>query len=557
MKLKATIVTVCFFMSFASLFAGGIVTNTNQSASWARNPSTASTLGIEAVYYNPAATTKLGPGLFLSVSNLSVFQKREIENSYSGLRDSQGNFRLYKGTVDAPIFPSLYAAYNLDKFSFSFGFNPVGGGGSAEFKKGLPSFEIAPSDLVPSLAKRGVTAYQLDAYFKGTSIYFGYQFGVAYKVNDMVSLYAGLRYVTAKNTYEGHLQNVQVNMGGTWMNANTVLGGMASQVQGMLAVPSSLQPLIDGGGGGLTLAQAQGAGYISATSRAGIEQGLAAIGVPQANIPLMNITQVQGAYNQATPALTQQYYTASVKSKLLRNQKADVEQTGSGICPIVGVNLTLLENKLNIGLKYEFATQMELKNKTTMDFVMDSVPGPNGRITTMFPDGAKTPADMPALLTVGVSYKVLDKLGLSGSLWYYFDKAVEYGKKLPNDQGILEFVSNDKVIDDNFIEFAFGAEYNLTEKMLVSTGYMYGKTGVDQTFQSDMNFSVSSHTFGVGGKYSISPKMDVNLGLSWSMYEKGKKHAAFSKSFPNEISRETYLKSTFTLGIGVNIKLSK
>lgn len=552
MKLKATIFIVCFFMPFAGLFAGGIVTNTNQSASWARNPSTAATLGIEAVYYNPAATAKLGPGLFLSVSNLSIFQTREIENNYSRLNES-----LYKGTVNAPIFPSLYAAYNLNNFSFSFAFNPIGGGGSAEFKKGLPSFEIAPSDLVPSLASRGVTAYQLDALFKGTSIYFGYQFGVAYKVNDMVSVFAGLRYVTAKNTYEGHLQNVQVNMNGSWVNASTVLGGISTQLQGMLAVPSSLQPLIDGGGGGLTLAQAQGAGYISLASRTGIEQGLAAIGVPAANIAVMNITQVQGAYNAATPTLTQQYYSAAIKSKLLRNQKADVEQTGSGICPIVGVHFSLLENKLNIGLKYEFATQMEVKNKTTYDFVMDSVPGPAGHVTTMFPDGAVTPADMPALLSLGVSYKVLDKLSLSGSLYYYFDKAVEYGKKLTNSEGDLEFVSNDKVIDENFIDLAIGAEYNLTEKLLVSTGYMFGKTGVDQTFQSDLNFSISSHTFGVGGRYGISPKLDLNLGIAYTAYEKGKKHAAFSKNFPSEISRETYMKNTLTLGIGVNIKLSK
>ncbi|HEX2936108.1 MAG TPA: transporter, partial [Bacteroidales bacterium] len=137
MKLRSLSLALCLFVPSLSLFAGGIVTNTNNSATWTRNPSTAATLGVDAVYYNPAATANLGQGLFLSLSNQSIFQRREVDNSYSGLNQS-----LFKGSVDAPFFPTLYAAYNVNKFSFSFGFNPVGGGGSAEFKNGLPSFEI-------------------------------------------------------------------------------------------------------------------------------------------------------------------------------------------------------------------------------------------------------------------------------------------------------------------------------------------------------------------------------------------------------------------------------
>jgi hypothetical protein len=166
---KFLFVSICA-IGFSEIFAGGIVTNTNQSASWARNPSTAATTGIEAVYYNPAATTKFGNGLFISLSNQSIFQKREIENTSATLLHG----KLYKGEVKAPLFPSFYAAYNLNRFSFSFGFNPVGGGGSAEFSKGLPSFELAPSSLVPKFSANGVTDYTMDAYFKGTSIYFGY-----------------------------------------------------------------------------------------------------------------------------------------------------------------------------------------------------------------------------------------------------------------------------------------------------------------------------------------------------------------------------------------------
>lgn len=557
MKLRSVFFAACLSVPLASIFAGGIVTNTNQSATWTRNPSTAASLGTEAVYYNPAATALLGPGLSFSISNQSIFQKREIENFYSQL-----NQNLYKGTVNAPVFPTIYAAYNINRLSVSFGFNPIGGGGSAEFQNGLPAFALPPSDLVPALAKQGVTDYRLDAYFQGSSIYLGYQFGIAYKINDNISVFGGLRYVAPKNTYEGYLRNVEVNAGGNWIKASDFLAGISAQLQSMTTVPASLQPLIDGGGGSLTLAQAQGAGYIPADKRAQIEQGLAAIltsqNIPVSNIPYMNIAQIQGAYSAASPSLLAQAQGTSLKSRLLRDQNADVEQTGSGITPIIGVNLSLLEKKLNIGIKYEFATQMEVKNKTTLDFVTDSVlaNGTNpARAVTMFPNGAKIPADMPALLSVGVSYKMLDKLSLSSSLYYYFDKSVEYGKKLLKD-GQMEYVKNDEVIDGNFIDWALGAEYQINSKLLVSTGYMFGKQDVKQTFQSDMNYSISSHTYCVGGKYSISPKFDVNLGLSWSKYEKGKKHAAFSKN-SSEIALETYMKDTFIVGVGVDIRLSK
>ena len=52
------------------------------------------------------------------------------------------------------------------------------------------------------------------------------------------------------------------------------------------------------------------------------------------------------------------------KSTLLSDQEAEAEQTGSGITPFFSVNITLLEN-LNLAVKYEMATKLELENKTS------------------------------------------------------------------------------------------------------------------------------------------------------------------------------------------------
>jgi long-chain fatty acid transport protein len=530
-----------------SAFAGGLVTNTNQSTSWVRNPAKDATRGIEATYYNPAGLMKLGNGLHFSLSNQYITQSKEVENFYKGPGGTFGiNQSLYKGTVKAPLFPSVYAVYKMDKLAFSFGFNPVGGGGGATFDKGLPSFELSPSDLVPALASRGAQAYKLDAYFEGSSVYFGYQGGVTYKINDMFSVFGGIRYVTAKNTYLGHLNDVQLNMGGSWLRADAVFGGIVSQLNSLIAIPGNLQPIVDGGGGSLTLAQAQGANIIDAGTKGNLEAGLAAIGVPAANIPLMSIAQIQGAFTTAAPALSGQRNIAAGTAHVLRNQSVDAEQTGSGICPIIGVNISPSE-KLNIGIKYEFITKMDLTNKTTKDFTTswtgtDSV--------TMFPDGEKTKNDMPGMLSVGASYDITDKLNFSLGTHYYFDKGANYGKKV---EGV--FVKNDQVIDKNFYEIAAGLEYKLSEKLLVSAGYLIAQTGVNTKYQSDLSYSNSSSTVGFGGAYNINEKIQLNLGAAFTMYKTTEKtidHVFNSTVYP---ARETYWKNTMILSLGLNFSL--
>jgi long-subunit fatty acid transport protein len=102
-----------------TLFAGGLVTNTNQSATWARMPSRNASVKADAVYYNPAGLMMMDNGLHLSLSNQTIFQKRTIESTYTYL-----NSGTYEGSVTAPFFPSIYAAYKLDRIAFSVGFMP-------------------------------------------------------------------------------------------------------------------------------------------------------------------------------------------------------------------------------------------------------------------------------------------------------------------------------------------------------------------------------------------------------------------------------------------------
>ena len=146
--------------------------------------------------------------------------------------------------------------YNTGKFAISAAFTPIGGGGGATFEKGLPSLEYDPSLIAASLAPYGVTGYELEANFEASSIYFGYQANIAYKINDMLSVAVGGRFVTASNTYNGYLRNVNLNYNGTMTGVGAVFTDLPQATAGATqatGAATQVQGIIDAGYGGSTL----------------------------------------------------------------------------------------------------------------------------------------------------------------------------------------------------------------------------------------------------------------------------------------------------------------
>ena len=406
------------------------------------------------------------------------------------------------------------------------------------------------ADLKPALAAKGVTQYYSDVYFKGSSVFYGYQLGLSYKINDKISVYAGGRYVYAVNKYSGYLKNNTIygdatKLGSAILPASTFFLGASAQAAGGA---NSVQPLL-AQLGSATLAQAQGAGVITATQKAQIEGGLLSMGIDPTNL---TIQQVYNDYKLKA-------LDYSNKAKLLRDQSADVKQSGSGFNPIIGANFNLMDGKLNIGVKYEFKTKITLTNNTKIDlttgYVVDSTNFVNTDSISQFPNKAKTRSDMPALFTLGASYQLFKKLKVAAGFHYYFDKNADYGRSL---NGVV--VENNTVIKSNNYEFALGAEYNLTEKILVSAGYLYAKTGVMVGYNTDLSYALSSNSFGLGGKIVLMPKVDLELSSSYTWYIPGYKYYdhTIPTTPPQTVSlKEKYYKDVLIFAVGLNIKLSK
>ncbi len=217
--MKKIMISGLMLLLVVQVFGGGIVTNSNQSAEYMRTMNRNASTDLDAVYFNPAAVSGFGNGLHLYISNQTILQTRTIESAFTGF-----NTNPFEGSTFAPLFPNVYIAYVMGNLGISGGLLPIGGGGSAIFEDGLPSFERQ----IANTGGSSFEGYTLDVEFEGSSIYLGFQGGLSYKLHDMLSVYAGARIITATNTYVGHLKDISFIAGdGSLIPGASVNAGFA------------------------------------------------------------------------------------------------------------------------------------------------------------------------------------------------------------------------------------------------------------------------------------------------------------------------------------------
>ena len=361
-RIKSIIAVVMLSFVTTTALAGGILTNTNLSARFARLMALEASTNADAAYYNPAGTIKLSDGFHFSFSNQSVAQERIITSSFAPMTGAGSKEFLGKAT--APLVPSLQGVYKKGKWALSGSLAVIGGGGKATFNDGLPSFESQVSMLPPlinqfspglvgqitgaSLTSKG---YSLDQYMHGVNYIFGAQLGGAYEINEMFSVYAGFRLNIVHNEYEGHLTNLMMD--------------------------------IDA-------------------------KGLGVIGFPDHSGP-MDPTPIFGLVNSSDKIPAELKQRLQLPAKMAGDgAHLESKQSGWGVSPIIGAHFS--HAGLNIGAKYEFKTSLNVENKTTRDD------------TGMFGDGVNTAHDSPALFTIGASYDILPRLTASVGYHLFFDK---------------------------------------------------------------------------------------------------------------------------------------
>ena len=449
-----------------TVFAGGPMTNSNQSASFLRSIARGTSLDPDAVYNNPAGVVFMDNGFHIGINDQMAKQTRTVTSTFAPFAMSNGNAtKEYVGEVFSPAIPSVHFAWKHNRWAVMVGMGVNGGGGSLEFDNGLASFERQFSVLPGAISQLGqqlgqmnpamavsANRYSMDMYLKGNSMTLAFNAGVAFRITDWLSVAAQLRYSTTSNGYEGYMKNIQIN---PTMAAMGLQGDMMSAAQFFTAAGAAL--------------------------------------------------------GQLNPALAQQ---AAVYAAQTADHTLDVKQKGTSISPVLA--LAFHKGKWDASVKYEFKMATELEIESEPISANDPV------INGIFPNGAKVKSETPALLAVALS-RHFGSVKVTAEWHNYFDKDAqnsfspcitgntnEYllgaewsiSDKWLVSAGVQRTALNmdiNKYSDMNFVtsstSVAAGVKYNFSEKVGLNLGIMptfYDKeTAVGQA--SGINFTDVYH----------------------------------------------------------------
>ena len=457
---KSFVVLVAFMMTIGEAWAGGILTNTNQSVDFLRNPARDAAIGLDGVYSNPAGVVFMPEGFHLGINWQYAHQTRTITSTNPVFQlgrknDANNPTKIFEGVADAPIIPSVQIAYNMENWSLQANLSVPGGGGSCEFDDGLGSFESVVGNIAAMLAPLGAQGYDMDGYMKGRQYYYGIQIGAACKVTPNLSLYGGLRMLYGDATYKAKISNIQVKTANGYIDFGS---------------------------------------YLQAITAAGYGEQVA---------PL-------------------QKYSDGVN--LLCNQ------AGVGFAPILGVDYKI--GKFNFAAKYEFRTQIRMKNESTVNeaSAIDAV--------NKYRDGEKVNEDMPALLTIGAQYSPIDIVRINAGWHHYFDKDASWYNQ---SQDLLKHNTN---------EFLLGAEWDTTENLTFSAGGQITRYGNTDEYINDISFVVNSYSIGFGFSYKLSKKVAVKAAYFQTYYSNYDRTNA-----DNPQIKDSFTRTNRVFGVGCQLDL--
>lgn len=513
-----------------TVMAGGILTNTNQNISFLRNPARDGAIGIDGVYSNPAGVAFLPEGFHLSLNFQNVTQSRSVltTNPFFALGAKNGGnpTKLYKGEASAPVLPSFQAAYNKGDWSFQGAFGVIGGGGKCEFTEGLGSFEgyvggigtllggVSQQLSASGIDVPAVKGYDVDGYMQGRQYYFGVTAGAAYKVNEHLSVYGGLRVLYGDATYKAKLENLKAM---TDKGALTLPAFFTGVEKGLVAAGDAVQ---------------QGIGQcVGKYMSEGLTQA-EAMQTPEVQALLVKGQAIQAAGDQLVAQ-------AATLAPYMNGVNLQADQVGWGIAPIIGVDYKI--GQFNFGAKYEFKTRMRMKNKST-EREASIIPAVN-----KFADGSKVPEDSPALLTVGAQWSMLDNVRINAGYHHYFDTDAH------------QYMHQEKLLDGGTNEYLGGIEWDPIDKLTVSAGFQVTRYGLTDEYMNDMSFVVNSWSFGAGVSYQINDRVKVQAAYfktNYSDYERTTPAHAMTMggaTLPMPESKDVFGRTNHVFGIGVDL----
>ena len=500
--------------------AGGILTNTNQSIDFLRNPARDAAIGLDGVYSNPAGVAFLPEGFHLGFNWQYAHQTRTITSTNAvfalGRKNQGQTTKIFEGVADAPFIPSLQAAYNKGDWSMQFNFSVPGGGGSCEFADGLGSFESVVGGIAHQLSgldqiatalgqqAPGVSGYDMDGYMQGRQYYFGFQLGAAYKILPNLSVYGGLRLLYGTATYKAKISNIQVKTAGGYVDFGSFLQSATALVDGGISTVNNGLAQVNAG-----MAQYEAAG---------------ATALPEYQQLAAKKAQLEGT------AATLQSTSQSLNALQKYSQGVNLlcNQSSVGVAPIVGIDYKV--GRFNFAAKYEAKTEIHMLNESTVNEASEIA------AVNKFRDGEKIDEDSPAQLALGAMWSPADEVRLNLGYHHFYDKNARWYN---NTQNLLDGGTN---------EYLGGVEWDVTDRLTISAGGQLTRYQLTDTYMNDMSFVVNSSSIGFGFNYKASDQIVLKAGYFQTNYEDYDRN-----DYPTAGVSDSFTRTNRVLGIGCEV----
>ncbi|MBR1879908.1 MAG: transporter [Prevotella sp.] len=538
---KIVLSLIVFTMTSVSALAGGILTNTNQSVLFLKNPARDAAIGIDGVYSNPAGVAFMPEGFHIAFNWQYAHQTRTVTSTNPvfalGEKNHGASTKEFQGVADAPIIPSLQLAYNKGDWSLQFNFSVPGGGGACEFADGLGSFESVVGGIAskfmlldskavkmngvtdmfaPYYAAMGMEApayvndnnvqgYDMDSYMMGRQYYYGIQIGAAYKIKPYLSVYGGLRLLYGDAVYKAKISNIMVKQESSYTRFSTFLPNVPVQAQQLATAATSHINLIN------AMEQAHEAGMLPLTPE---QQATLANAKLDLEAGMQELAASQEEMNKLSK------YSGGVN--LLCNQSS------LGIAPVIGVDWQY--KNFNFAAKYEFKTQIRMKNESTVDEASEIA------AVNKYKDSEKVNEDQPALLTLGAQWKPINEVSLNLGWHHYFDKQANWYGESQNK------------LDHNTNEFLAGVEWDVNDRLNVSAGGQLTRYGLSDQYMNDMSFVVSSYSVGFGFSYKVKENVTLSAAYFQTNYENYDR-----LNYPTAGVNDTFTRTNYVLGASCQV----
>ncbi|MBP3566605.1 MAG: outer membrane beta-barrel protein [Paraprevotella sp.] len=444
MKKKHLLAALALMVS-STTFAGGLLTNTNQNVAFLRNPARDAVIAIDGVYSNPAGVAFLPKGFHLSLNWQAAWQKREMISSAPFYGFNQNNKGITENGLTYNKYVGTAFAPIIPSFQAAYVINDKWSV-SAQFAVGGGGGKCEFDNGLPMFEQ--LVGGQMGSTIAG-SVPYSYGFN-----QNLIG--------------EQYFYGIQV--GATYKICDKV--SVFAGARGIIAK----------------------SGYEGAISNITVNGNGASVYATQMNQAIAAAQQFAAAGDLANAQYYQALATkAGTAAAIMSDYNLDCQQSGLGITPILGVDVNL--GKLNLAAKYEFRTKIELENESSNTANVDA-------LMPAYADGAKVRSDIPALLTLGAQYSVMDNFRLMGGFHYYFDK---------DAKGSATNVAH------NTWEVTFGTEYDVNKWLTLSCGGQRTKYNFGSDMQ-DTNFNISSYGLCLGAKAQLCKVLAMNIGYMHSFY---------------------------------------